>query len=333
MIEFENPAAFFFLLLIPVLYFLRYIKILTPVSFPLNLSDWGKENFKWERKFRKFLSVFVRILVFAAYILLICAFANPVKRSQKKVYSSRGADIVFVLDISPSMAAQDIAGSNRIDASRNAIKFIAEENTGCALGLVEMAQNAVMLVPPTMDRKIFFTRLDSIKAGELGDGTAIGTGISLAVYHLEKSTAGKKAIVLITDGENNSGSIHPLTAAHLAFEKEISLYVLGIGTKGTVHLEYADPKTGRVYSGFFDSDFNSANLAAIASEAKGKYFEVESMASLSQSLASVLKDENVVQTYHIQSRDTPVYSQFLIAAVLLFVFAWIIRRIFLQEIL
>lgn len=333
MIEFENAAAFFFLLVIPILYFLRYIKILTPLSFPLNLSDWGKSDFKWHKKFRNVLSFFVRALCFIAYVLLIFAFANPIIRTQEKIYSSRGADIVFVLDVSPSMAAQDIGNSTRLESSKNAIKTLMQENSGCGLGLVEMAQDAALLVPPTMDRNLFFSKLDSIRVGELGDGTAIGSGISLAIYHLEKSNAPKKAIVLITDGENNSGAIHPLTAARLAMEKSISLYVLGIGTKGTVHLEYSDPKTGRVYSGFLESNFNSKELALLASSANGKYFEVESLASLSQSLASVSKNENVVQSYHIQTHDMPCYQYFLSASILLFLLAWFIRRILLQEIL
>lgn len=61
MIDFENPAAFFFLLLIPALYFLRRIKIFSRITFPLILSDWNGEKFTWKKSFRNFISTVVKI--------------------------------------------------------------------------------------------------------------------------------------------------------------------------------------------------------------------------------------------------------------------------------
>ena len=114
MFEFENPPAFFLLLLIPVLYILRYIKIFSRLSLPLNLSDWNGSNFKWKGNARKFLSVFGRVVCVLFYICLVFAYADPVFHLQQKVYSSKGASIVFVLDVSPSMAAKDIGSQSRL---------------------------------------------------------------------------------------------------------------------------------------------------------------------------------------------------------------------------
>lgn len=333
MFDFENPAAFFLVVLILILYFLRWAKVFGHISFPIILSNWNGENYKWERPFRSFLSFLVHLLTLVGFLSFIIAFANPVKHHQEKVYTSRGAEIVFVLDTSPSMAAKDIGGMTRLEAAKNAIHVLAEDNSGNSLGLVEMAKEAAMVVPPTMSRTVFFDKLDSLMIGELGDGTAIGNGLSCAVYHLLNSTAPKRSIVLITDGENNAGAIHPLTAAHLAKEKNISLYVLGIGTKGIVPLEYTDPFTGKVYSGNLDSNYDSANLSKIAFEGAGSFYEIVSMNTLSQALATISKNENVVQSYHIRNQDESFALNFLMLAALLLIIAWVIRRILLQEVL
>lgn len=333
MIEFENPGAFLLLLLIPILYILRYIKVLSRISFPLTIGDWNGNHFEWKGKFRKALSVFSKALNIVFYVCLVTALASPVNHRHQKVYSSRGTSIIFVVDVSPSMAARDIGGLHRLDAAKNAMSALATQDDGDELGLVEMAETACLLVPPTMDRKVFFDRLDSMHVGELGDGTAIGNGLSLAVYHLEKSTAPKKAIILITDGENNAGTVHPETAARLAKSKGISLYVLGIGTRGVVPLDYVDPKTNKTYSGFLESNFDSSALVKLAAEGDGKFIETDSISSLSQTLSSINKNESVIQSYHIKNYDTHYYAYFLLAGIFASVAAWIIKRIFLQEVL
>ena len=138
---------------------------------------------------------------------------------------------------------------------------------------------------------------------------------------------------MITDGENNAGSIHPNTAARMAKSSGISLYVLGIGTSGSVPLEYVDPKTGRVYSGFLDSKYDIESLEKVAYEGGGKFFEITSMSALSQVLSSINKNETVNQSYQLKNKDTEYYSFFLMLGAALFFAAWFIRRFMLQEIL
>ncbi|MBQ9539687.1 MAG: VWA domain-containing protein, partial [Treponema sp.] len=211
MVEFKNPTAFFLLLLLPLLFFLRYVRVFKRLSFLAVLGDWQGDAFEWKGTVFSLLFRFYKLLEILAFVAVVVAYANPVRRHQEKVYISRGADVIFVVDSSPSMAAKDIAGLSRLDAAKKAILTLASENGGCSLGLVSMAREAVLLVPPTMDRDFFMLRMEGLVVGELGDGTAIGTGLSTAVYHLENSQAPKKAIVLITDGENNAGSINPFT--------------------------------------------------------------------------------------------------------------------------
>ena len=331
--SFQNPAAFLLLLFLPLLYLVRHFKIFAGISFPLTFCDWNGAEFSWGGGFHSVLSRTTQVLCAFAYICAVIAFASPVVHHQEKIYTSRGADIIFVLDTSPSMAAKDIANGTRLDAAKQVVKSLVNANGGTSFALVSMASEAAVVVPPTLDQTIFLKRLDELAIGEMGDGSAIGTGLTTAVYHLLTSTAPKKCIILITDGENNAGMVHPNTAARMAKENNIALYVLGLGTKGTVALEYVDKKTGRVISGHFNSDFDAEQLRDIAFNAGGNYYGVETMGDFSAVVASIAKEQIMAQSYHIHTADTSYRASFILAAIAFALSAWIIRRMYLQELL
>lgn len=329
--SFMNPPAFLILLVLPFFYALKKIGLFSHISFPLAFADWNGFEFSWSKKFFRFVSAFSSTLIFCAFVLCVVALAEPTVHRDERVYTTRGADILFVLDTSPSMAARDINGMRRIEAAKSAIEMLARNNSGASYGLVSMGSEAALVVPSTVDLEYFKSRVDSVMLGEMGDGTAIGMGISLAVFHLSESTASRKCIVLLTDGENNAGEIHPETAARLVAKNGITLYALGIGTRGSVPLEYRDPKSGKSYSGYLDSSFDSAPLEKLAADLGGRYYGVESVAALSSALSAIAKRQEVVQSYYIRSNDIFYYDTFLLAAILCFAAAWIIRRFLLKE--
>lgn len=334
---FQNPVAFLFLLLIPILFIFRKFGIFTRVSFPLTLSDWNGKSFSWNKKVISFISILSGSFSVFAYIALVFAFSNPILRHQEKIFTSKGTEILFVLDTSPSMASKDMtymnATLNRLEAAKMGIKTLAKNERGASFALIAMASEAASVVPPTNDHKLFLDRLDSLQIGTLGDGSAIGIGLCSAVYHLASTKSPKKCIVLITDGENNAGSVHPETAAKLANDFGINLYVLGIGTKGTVPIEYVDPNTGKVRSGFYESSFDSAPLERLALISGGRYFGIESLGNLSDSLSSISNRESVIQNFRLKTVDEYYYSKFLFVSAILFSLAWFLRRICLSEIL
>lgn len=96
---------------------------------------------------------------------------------------------------------------------------------------------------------MFLSRLDSLSIGELGDGTAIGMGLAVSSAYMTRTKLNSSYIVLLTDGENNTGEINPKTAAKVLVNKNIGFYVIGIGSSGYTTLEYTDRKTGKTYSG------------------------------------------------------------------------------------
>ena len=326
---FQQPWAFLLLLCIPVLYLFRKLGIFSAPSFPLILKDWQGEAFEWKSPVRKFASILSTVIFTLGFLCLVVVLAAPVRLQQEKIYTSRGTDIVFVLDTSPSMMARDIAGMSRLDAARQAIVSLVPQTEGTGYGLVAMASEAALVVPPTMDRNEFFVRLATLESGGLGDGTALGSGLSTAVYHLSGAAAPKKCIVLITDGENNSGAIHPETAAQLAKDNNITLYVLGLGTRGTVPLEYVDPVTGKVYSGYIDSQFDSQSLEQIAAIGGGRYFGVESSGTLAEALATIASGEQTVMSFYLKTKEDALYHYFLLISAVSFILSWMIRRWYL----
>lgn len=336
MIQFENPIAFTLIFLIPLFYLLRFFGIFSKIAFPLTFSDWNGKSFSYKDSFLTFFSIFSEILANCGFLFLVVALANPIIREQEKIFTSRGADIFFVLDTSPSMAARDISLINgtqtRLEAAKIGIRTLISSEKGASYALIAMANEAACLVPPTTDLDFFENRLNSLSVGDFGDGTALGIGLSSAVFHLSGSNAPKKCIILITDGENNAGSVHPETAAQLAFENGISLYTLGIGTKGTVPIEYVDAKSGKIHSGFYESDFDTSSLENLSLIAGGKYFGIESMDSLSASLSEIYGREDSAQAFYYRSSDKNLYGVFLAISVILLGFAWILKKIVLSEV-
>ena len=333
MLEFENPAAFFLFLLVPLLFLLRYLKIFRQVTFKAVLADWNGKAFEWKGRFRRFLSFFAKALIFLGFAASLFALADPVITRQEKVYTSLGTDIVFVIDTSPSMAAKDIGGESRLESAKNTIRSLATEHDGCRFGMVVLGSEASVLVPPTADHKLFTGRLEDVKVGILGNGSAIGDGLSTAVCHLVSSSAQKRTIILLTDGENNAGQIHPETAAGLAAENDIPIYVIGIGSKGTVPIEYVDPQTGKVYSGYLDSNFNAASLKRMAAMSQGRYYEVTTIEEFRKTFETVIKNETVTQNYTFRTVSQSCFKKILLLAILLLCAGWFIKRIILREML
>ena len=331
MLEFQNPAAFLLLLLIPLLYLLRFLKIFRQVTFSAVLADWNGKAFVWNGRVRKILSVTAKVIMFAGFLVTIASLADPVITRQEKVYTSLGIDIVFAVDTSPSMAAKDIGGASRLESAKETIRNAAVEYDGCRFGIVVFGNEASVFIPPTADLNSFTKKIDDIQVGMLGNGSAIGDGLSTAICHLVSSKAQKRIIILLTDGENNAGQIHPETAATLAAENSISIYVIGIGTKGTVPIEYTDPVTGKLYTGYLDSNFNSASLRRIASTSDGRYFEAATLQEFSRTIEAITKSESVIQNYTFRTVTQSYFKTVLLYAIILFAVGWFLKRIVLRE--
>jgi len=201
------------------------------------------------------------------------------------------------------------------------------------IGIVSFGTDAVLRVPPTLDYNLLNERLAELKILEMGDGTAIGMGLAVAALHLSNSQADEKIIILLTDGENNSGEIQPETSASIARKLGIRIYTVGIGTTGEIAAEFTDPETGSVYSATLMSKFDEAMLRRIAAETGGRYFHAVSPGTLEAVFQTIDSLESVERLVKMQVVFEPLHYYFILAGFFLIMLEFTARKAFFREIL
>ena len=329
---FERPVFILAALaVIPLLlYISRYFKPLFALDLPF--APPGGIAFKSPVNL-KFLMKFLHFLELTGVFLLFTAAAGPQFVYTEMVWLNRGADIIFVLDISPSMAGIDMGGRNRFEAARSLLVDFAERRRQDAIGFIAVGQDASLMVPLTTDRESLYSRLDTLAIGEMGDGTALGTGLALAALHINKSQAPRRAVVLITDGENNAGTIHPEAAAAMLGEMGVSLWVIGVGSSGEVPIHYVDPITNMRRTGTFDSRYDSDVLESIADRAQGYWIHAPQAEAFAAAFSQLDQGEMVIRRSVPVRRQEPLYVFFAISAIALLWGVRFIRRYILGALL
>ena len=316
---------------IPGLLFVsRYLKPLFALDLPLGPP--GGIAFKSPVNF-KLLMKFLHAMELVGVFLLFVAAAGPHLVFTDLVWLNRGADIFFVVDVSPSMSAIDMNGKNRFDASRTLLKDFAGRRPQDAIGLIAVGGDAALMVPLTTDRTTLYSRLDALAIGEMGDGTALGSGLALAALHINKSQAPRRAVVLITDGENNAGTIHPEAAAAVLGDIGVSLWVIGVGSRGLVPFFYVDPFTQMQRSGYYDSGFDPENLRSIAAAANGHWIIAPTAEAFAAAFSQLDQEEMVIRRTGTVRRTEPLYHIFILAAISFFWGMRVIRRYVLGALL
>jgi Ca-activated chloride channel homolog len=187
------------------------------------------------------------VLRAVAVAFLISATARPVSTIQPDTTEEEGIDVVMVLDLSGSMEAvienlpQDLVQlappkqrglrPTRLDAAKAVIRdFISRRKTD-RIGVVVFGKAAYVLSPPTLDYHLLDALVSKMELTLIdGNGTAIGDALGVAVARLRRSHAASKAIVLLTDGDNNAGQLSPEYATHLASVVGAKVYTVQIGS-------------------------------------------------------------------------------------------------------
>ncbi|GHT68185.1 aerotolerance regulator BatA [Spirochaetia bacterium] len=325
MIGFEHPLMILLgVASIPIVIFLSS-RFKNPFAMSLPLGAPGGIPFKPPFNGEILIKI-LKILELCGVFLLFLAAAGPVSKTSERVWLNRGADILFVLDISPSMAGIDMDGRSRFDAARVLVRSFAENRPSDAVGLAAVGYDAALLVPPTVDRRALFSRLDSLRVAELGDGTALGMGLATAAFHLQNSVAPRRSAILITDGENNAGAIHPETAAAMLEDLGVSLWVVGVGSGGEIPIDYVDPFTRMRRTGIFDSRFDSESLRALSRAGGGTYIPALSGEALAAAFSRIAADEMTVSRSGNLIRRIPRHVPLIAAAMAIFVAIALIRR-------
>ena len=178
----------------------------------------GADEGKRRRKERLFL---------LAFALLLLALAHPQYGERERPVERRGVDLVFALDTSLSMLAEDPPPS-RLERARGEIEGFLDRLRGDRVGIVAFAGDAVPTCPLTADYgavRIFLGGVDAYTAPSAG--TSIAGAIRRSLRMLEQSPSGSKAIVILTDGEDHEGEV--AAAAEEAAAAGVSLFPVGFG--------------------------------------------------------------------------------------------------------
>ena len=271
------------------------------------------------------------IPLFLGLVLCIIALARPVDQQQPTKVKRQGRDLVFMLDVSRSMLAQDLA-PNRLGRAKLAIIDCIERLQGDRVGLVAFAGSAVVRCPLTLDYGFFKQMLEATSPDiEIKGGTNIGD--TLRTIHTDVFDSQMKAykdIIMISDGGDHDS--FPVNAAQALGDEGVRLIVIGVGDKNTGQpIPLPDGKNVLTYEGqpvLTKLDSDSLRRIGLATPG-GIYLEVgtgtvdlgEVYMDLIRSQAKRELSEETINNYH------ELYGWFLGAGILCFlVSGGLIRR-------
>ena len=277
-LEFASAYFLFGLIIIPLLV-VWYIFAGRKHQAYVKFSDTG--FFKgMPRSWRIYARHILFVIDMCALALLIIALARPQSSSKNQKINVEGIDIVLTVDLSSSMLAQDLK-PDRLEAAKDISAEFVKGRPEDRMGLVVFASETFTQVPLTTDHGMLLNMMKDLKCGMLEDGTAIGDGLASSVSRLKDSDAISKVVILLTDGDNNAGSIDPATAAEMAKLFGIRVYTIGVGTRGTAPYPVQTPFGGIQYQQI-QVTINEPLLQQIADETGGKYFRATSNEKLQQ---------------------------------------------------
>jgi Ca-activated chloride channel family protein len=222
--------------------------------------------------------------------------ARPQIEKGFETVESEGIDIMLALDISGSMRAEDFKPKNRLNVAKQVVSDFISGIANDRVGLVVFAAKSFTKCPLTLDHEVLITMLDDVEIGMIDDGTAIGLALANSVARLDDSRAKSKIIILLTDGENNTGEIDPLTGASLAQAARIRTYTIGVGKEGGApvpvpdrygRMQYARNRDGSLMLTKLDEE----TLKEIARITDGKYYRATDEQALNEIYKQILEME------------------------------------------
>ena len=236
----------------------------------------------------------VKFGLFALMILLLCvALANPKIGTKIETVKREGVDVVFAIDVSKSMLAEDVS-PNRLDKAKRLVSEIVNNLKGDRVGIVAYAASAYPQLPLTTDYSAAKMFLQSMNTDMLSSqGTAIQQAIQMASSYYDDNSPTARILILISDGDD-----HEMGASEIASEaksKSIKIYTIGVGTLkgGTIPIvERAGVKTyKRDSSGeVVITRLNQDLLMQIAQNGDGKYINGDNTSEAVKGVEDILNN-------------------------------------------
>lgn len=284
---FRAPGFFFLLLLLPLV--LLPLRVPGLPFQPLHLAEEGPRA----RRFR-WLSPFLGGWILVWLVMALAGPQLPGRWIEEKTY---GIDILLALDLSGSMRAEDFQPQNRLGAAKGVLRDFIERHKGHRIGLVAFAGRALTISPLTTDTGMLLEALESLDFQTIKeDGTAIGDAIATCVNRLAEEGAKSRCIVLLTDGQNNSGMIDPRAAAGIAAKKAIKLYAIAAGKPGGAPVPYLDSFGHKQYlhtrdGALYLTKIDEGSLLSLAQIGRGAFFRAHDTQGLEEAYRQIDKLE------------------------------------------
>jgi len=296
MIEWLWPLAF---LLVPVPILVRWLIKASKKKQPALTvpSLEGFNGLSTNESFSATLSTVKLIILWLAWILLIAAVARPQWIGEMVSLPTTGRDLMLAIDISGSMATEDMQVNNdyvdRLSVVKAVISQFLDARKGDRVGLVLFGTNAYVQAPLTFDLKSVKKLMIEAPVGIAGGKTAIGDAIGLTVKRLRERQNEEKVVILLTDGANNVGEIPPIKAAELASVDGIKIYTIGVGAEEMRVPSLFGSLAGRTTNP--SADLDEETLSKIAEATQGRYFRAKDTNTLAQIYELIDKLEPIEQ--------------------------------------
>jgi Ca-activated chloride channel homolog len=218
--------------------------------------------------------------------LLVVALARPQRAQRVEDIRSKSRNLMLVLDISSSMGGTDFK-PNRLEVARRELGELARRRDGDLLGLVLFAGRAFLQAPLTPDAGLVQAMLGRADIGQLPDGTAIGTALALALAQVKDLPPASSAIVLVTDGANNTGKPSPFVAAEAARALGVRIHTIGLSSADTTTRDrtFIWRWGGRQADRLSQSD--EAILRRIAERTGGRYYRATDPEALARIMDAI----------------------------------------------
>jgi len=330
MYELEEKGYLYLLFIIPIL-----------VLLFLYVQYWKRKkqrefgDIELVRKLSPEKSIFKPVLKFSlvlvALIALIFGLINPKMGTKMETVKREGIDIVFAVDVSKSMLAEDVAPS-RLDKSKQIVSQIINQLGNDRIGIVAYAGSAFPVLPITTDYGVAKMFLQSMNTTMVSSqGTSLDDAIKLSATFFDKGNKTSKLLIMISDGEDHSEGA--ADAAAEANKTGMKIITIGVGTEkgGPIPLK----RNGIVESFQRDNNnevvttkLNPESLTAIAKATKGAYINGSNTKEVLDYIKKAL--ENIEKTEFESTQMANFQSQFQwflgIAFTLLFLDMFLLER-------
>ncbi len=315
--EWVHPEFLYGLLLVPVIYFLRWV-LFFRIRQKLDVAlPPGRSKSSWSSFLRLLPTLF--FLLFLSFLLV--SLARPQRTNETVEQWSEGIDIALILDVSQSMELQDFK-PNRLEAAKRVARNFIEGRFQDRVGMVVFSGDAYSLVPLTTDYDLLIKSIDQIKLQMIPQqGTAIGSALAVGINRMKESVSSSKVIILLSDGDNNAGNIDPKTAAELAFAYNIKIYTIGVGKDGKV--PYGKNFFGATQ--YITNSLDETTLRMIAEVGNGQFFR----ASNDEALEGIFSEIDLLEKAEIKEnryRDTKDFYQIYLYWALVFFVVWLFSK-------